>query len=240
MAARSIASAAENSASSQRGKSRTSLVGVVAFRQAVQQHQGKQQGVPVARFQDPQAMAGEQRARLATGEAADIVHAPVMRRQQPAIGRQVEQRDRARPQAAMGLLYGPFGLDPAMAQDIERQVAAQRAIAERHFVDRAGRHRPPDFCSLQGRRQRHRIRGRTSAGRRPPGQAAPACRRCRSLRQAPALCRRPAERPGQFLAASVRRPRYHHMRSSTACMRSYSARSTSFRIARNCRLPLRL
>ena len=116
--------------------------GVVTLEQSVDQHQGKQQGVPVAGPQHAKAVAREQGPRLAAGEAAHIVHAPVMRRQQPAIGRQIENRDRARPQAAMRLLEGKRRLDSAMAKDIDRQVAAQRAAAQGHFGDRARGHRP--------------------------------------------------------------------------------------------------
>jgi len=86
----------------------------------------------------------EQGARLAASEAPDIVHAPVMCRQQPAIGRQIEQRDRARPQAAMRSLRARAGSTAPWQRNVERQVSAERAIAERHFVDRAAATgRPP-------------------------------------------------------------------------------------------------
>ena len=96
-------------------------------------------------------MAGQQGARLAAGEAADIVHAPVMRRQQPAIGRQIEQRDRARLEAALRLLYGALGVDAAMAEHVERDVAGERAVAQRHFVDRTRGHRPAGLVAGQRR-----------------------------------------------------------------------------------------
>ena len=57
---------------------------------------GETTGCSSSSIEDAEAVAGEQGARLAAGEAADIVHAPVMRRQQPAIGRQIEDA-RSRP-----------------------------------------------------------------------------------------------------------------------------------------------
>ena len=92
-------------------------------------------------------MAGQQGARLAAGEAPDIVHAPVMRRQHPPIGRQIEQRDRARLEAALRLLYGALGVDTAMAEHVERDVTGERAVAQRHFVDRTRSHRPAGLAA---------------------------------------------------------------------------------------------
>ena len=172
-------------------------------------------------------MAGKQRAHLAAGEAADIVHAPVMRRQQPVIGRQIEDRDRARPEAAMRLFQGEDRLDPAMAEDVEREVGAERAAAQRHFVDRTRRHRPAGLGRGEGGRKGVVFQAQAWRGRPPRGPASAACRRCRSRHRAPGpAAGEPASARTRSCAASVRRPRYHHMRSSTACMRSYSARST--------------
>src|SRR5262245_15034926 len=60
---------------------------IVTFDQAMDQHEGKKHRVPVARSQDAKAMAGQQCARLAARKTTDIVHTPVMCRQQPAVGR---------------------------------------------------------------------------------------------------------------------------------------------------------
>ena len=186
-------------------------------------------------------MAGQQRARLATGEAADIVHAPVVRRQQPAIGRQIEQRDRARFEAAVRLFQRHAQARPrhGTARRARRRRRACRQ-PERHFVDRTRTPPAGRPLSRRGPPQGRRIRGPAWRGRPPPGRISasmpPVPQPASSTGPA---ADEPASARTRSCAARARRPRYHHMRSSTACMRSYSVRSTPA-CPRQCLLTARL
>ena len=127
----------------------------------------------------------------------------------------------------MRLFQGKRRLDSAMAEHVEREVAAERAVAQRHFVDRTRGHRPAGLGRGEGRGDGVVFQPEGGDGRPPRARASAACRRCRSRHRARALPpTSAASARTRSCATSARRPRYHHMRSSTSCMRSYSARST--------------
>ncbi|OFW98282.1 MAG: hypothetical protein A3D94_19485 [Alphaproteobacteria bacterium RIFCSPHIGHO2_12_FULL_66_14] len=67
----------------------------------------------------------------------------------------------------MRLAQRPFRFDGCMAEDIERHVAAQRAVAERHFVDRARHHRSASLG--EGHAGRHGVEIKPQG--RPSGHA---------------------------------------------------------------------
>jgi hypothetical protein len=135
----------------------------------VDEHQGKQERVPIARPKDTEARRSDQGARLAARKAAGIVDAPVVRREHPGIGRQIEDRDRARPEAAMRLFQGTRGIDVGMAEDVERDVGGERSAADRHLIDGARKNRPSrlGLCHAGG----HRVV--FEADRRPAGDVRP-------------------------------------------------------------------
>jgi hypothetical protein len=131
----------------------------------MKQHQGKQQGVPIARSHDTKLLPASQR-RPKPGKRRTSC-APVVGRQQPVVSRQVEDRDRARSEAAVRLFQGTGRFDPAMTEDVEGEIAAERAAAERHFVDRTRHHRPARLG--RGKRRRKGVvfqPDRASAGHR--------------------------------------------------------------------------